>query len=413
MKLKLSKKKKIILLVVLVLIVAVVALKACGGSEEAGALPTATIPLTKQDMEETLTLKAPLEGTESVEVVSRLHYEVLDLRVKEGDHVQKGQILAVLNQETLSDEVERAEDALKLATLQYEENLDNSQREYEKAVQSRDDAQKRYDRLNTLFEEGGESLENLEAAASTLADAQRAVDAFSVKNGQVVGDESARKQLEIDRKALDQKKQDLEECEIESPIDGTVTRVNIKVGRFADDTDDDKPMFVIENVGQLQMQVSVSEFDIAKVKEGQTVKIGADILGKDTVDGVVARISPTGEAKGDGTNERVIPTIIQVTGEDARLIAGITASATIQIAQAQGVFVVPVGAVVENPDGSCQVYRVSAQNTIEIIPVTIGLETDVALEVQSDSLREGDQIVVAPNAGMTEGMPVTVPAAAQ
>ena len=72
------------------------------------------------------------------------------------------------------------------------------------------------------------------------------------------------------------------------------------------------------------------EYDIARVQEGQNVVISADILGGDTVEGVVSRISPTGEQSTTGT-ERVIPTVIDVTGSNDKLIAGINAKAEIQI----------------------------------------------------------------------------------
>ena len=65
---------------------------------------------------------------------------------------------------------------------------------------------------------------------------------------------------------------------LKSEIDGTVVRVNSKVGQFADKVEDDKPIFSIENLDQLELEVKISEFSIGKVKEGQKALIGADIL---------------------------------------------------------------------------------------------------------------------------------------
>ena len=101
------------------------------------------------------------------------------------------------------------------------------------------------------------------------------------------------------------KRQQLENAEIKSPIDGTVVRVNTKVGRFADTTENDVPLFVIENLDVLEMKINVSEYSIGQIKKGQEAVITADILNGREVKGVVTDISPTGEEKGGGSTERV------------------------------------------------------------------------------------------------------------
>jgi RND family efflux transporter MFP subunit len=178
------------------------------------------------------------------------------------------------------------------------------------------------------------------------------------------------------------------------------------VGRFADETDDDKPMFVIENIDKLQMKVLVNETDIAKVEVGQKVEITADILDGESVEGVVSRISPTGESKDTNSTERVIPVYIEVVGTNEKLIAGITAKATIHIAKAEQALTVPYEAVSELEDGSTVVYVVNEDNTIQIVPVTIGLETDLLIQIQEGELTEGQQIVLNPSLALTEGMTV-------
>ena len=204
----------------------------------------------------------------------------------------------------------------------------------------------------------------------------------------------------------------MEECQITSPIDGTITRVNIKLGRFADETDDSKPMFVVENIDQLEMEVLVSEYDIGKIEIGQPVTITADILKEDSVTGVVDRISPTGEEK-TGTSERVIPITIKITGDSKNLIAGINAKAEILIAESKDVLILPLECLRENVDGSVSVLRLNQENKIEEISVTTGVENDLNVEVFSDMLQEGDNIIVSPTADLTEGMTATDPALSQ
>lgn len=99
---------------------------------------------------------------------------------------------------------------------------------------------------------------------------------------------------------------------MKSPITGTVVRVNSKVGQFADKPEDEKPMFIVENLDNLEMEIAVSEYSISKVRVGQKAQIDADILNGKSEEGEVVSISPTGEEKGGGSSERVVPATIRI-----------------------------------------------------------------------------------------------------
>lgn len=388
----LSKKKKILIAVAGLIIVAVGAKVAFGGNKEPEGMMVNTSFIEKQDMEEVLKLKAVLEGTESTEVVSKLHYEVKQLLVKEGDKVKKGQLLAVLDSSDLTEQISLSKGEQTLLQMQQKELLEDRQVEYDKAKED-------YDDIKALFDINA-------ASQSELDDAKRKLDDISVKDGIAVLTDAEKQKMDNMNRKISIEAETLEDCQIRSMIDGTVTRVNTKVGRFADETDDDKPMFVIENIDKLQMKVLVNETDISKVKIGQNVDITAGILDGESVEGVVTRISPTGESKDANSTQRIIPVYIEVVGKNEKLIAGITAKATIHIAKADQALTVPYEAVSELEDGSTVVYTVKEDNTIHIVPVTIGLETDLLIEVQESELTEGQQIVLNPSLALTDGMTV-------
>ncbi len=376
-----------------------------GGKD--GGIPVTVAAVEQKDLRESVSLKAPLEGTETVEIVSNLHYEITAIHVKEGDRVQKGQVLAVLDSEAMADEIGSAQDALAMAQAQYEDSVRSQQQQYEQAVQALQTAQNAAERTAALFEVGGVSAEEQEQAQSALAEAQAAIKGFSVKDGKVQGSASELKSIETARNALVRKQEALSDGKIISPIDGTVTRVNINVGRFADETDDNKPMFVVENLQQLQMKVNVSEYDIADIQAGQKAEITADVLKGQTVSGVVDRVSPTGELKEGSSAERVIPTVIRLTESNEALIAGINAKAEIIIEEVQNVLAVPIEAVADNGDGTGTVMRVKEDSTVETLSVKLGLETDLEIEVISDALQVGDQLLLNRD-GIIDGMTVTI-----
>jgi HlyD family secretion protein len=406
---QMSGKRKALLIagIVVALLVVKIALGLRGVASAAGSFVT-TADVAKKDIEESLTLKAPLEGSESVEVVSRLHYEVLELMVKEGDRVKKDQPLAILDSADLALGIEKAQDTLDIAVFQQEEQLKKLQQEYKKVQQDLAEAKRQHELTKALVAQGAASEEELKRAESQLETLEQAAASYNVKDGKVINEPSQIKQLEIYRKNLEQAQEEFEKSLILSPIDGTVTRVNIKVGRFADDTDDNKPMFVIENLDNLQMKAMVSEYDIAKVSLGQEVEVSAEILKGETVKGVVSRISPTGELKSVNSTERVIPIQIDITQTNEKLIAGITAKAKIMINQAKDVLVVPIDALLQKEDGSVVVLKVGADQTIEAIPVTLGVENDLEVQVQGDGLAQGDKVILTPTEALTPGMKVTV-----
>ena len=368
-----------------------------------------TTPLSKGEVVEMLSVSGPVQGTDSVEVVSNLHAEILELPVREGDRVEKDQLLATLDDKDAQKEVDIAQNDYDLAVSTYKDKQLEAENGYAKAKQDYVTAKANYDRNLILFQGGSISQVDLETSSNAMNDAHRAMSVYTLKDGKPVANESYALQIEKAAFELDQKREALKNTRVTSPIAGTVVRVNCKVGRFADKTDDDKPMFIIDNLDVLEMKINVSEYSIGKVAIGQPVEISADILNGETVKGEVTAISPTGEEKGNGSTERVIPTTIRIIDQNTRLIAGITAKAKIELQKAEDAWVVPISALIQRPDGTMAVACVD-QNTVKLIGVTTGVESDIQVEVipaEDGALTEGMQIIEAPSEMITDGMTVT------
>ena len=406
-----TKKQKLIAGGSTLLLLFIISRIACGGSKQTAPV-VAAAPLAKGDVTAVLSLSGPVSGTESADVVSNLHAEVLQIMVKEGDRVKKGQILALIDSSDAQKAVDIAQNSYDLAVSEYNENIRDTQHKYEKAVQDYNTAKLNYDRNKVLFDAGDISSADLEAAGNTLKDAAREKDSFTVEKGKAMPDKSYELKVKSAQFELEQKKKDLENAEVKSPITGTVVRVNSKVGQFADKPEDEKPMFIVENLDNLEMEIAVSEYSISKVRVGQKAQIDADLLNGKSEEGEVVSISPTGEEKGGGSSERVVPATIRIAGGASNgLIAGITAKASLVTGEAKGVFTVPQTALVTGEDGSLSVAVVnSSDNTVHMVPVTTGVESDLSVEVnavEEGALTEGMMIVTSP-AGLTEGMAVTL-----
>ena len=404
---KKTHKKKIMVAVAALAILGIAGMKLFNGGTD--MIPVVdTVRPVRKTIQNRLTVTGPVSGTDSVDVVSNLHAEILEIPVKEGDKVIKGQTLAVLDDSDVKREAEIARNDYDLAVSTCNEKNKEARNGYAKAVQDLKTAQDNYNRTKALYDGGSVPLVDLETAENGLHDAEREKDAYTVKNGSAVADDSYRLQIEKAKFDYEKAKEQLDNTVLKAPIDGTVVRVNTKVGRFADKMENDAPLFVIENLDNLELEIKVSEYTIGKVAVGQEAEISADILNGETVHGEVISISPTGEEKGGGSSERVIPTKIRVTDQDTKLIAGITARASIVLEESENALTVPVSAVMEK-DGTNYVQEIS-DGTVSWVPVDIGVEGDVEMEiipVEGSSLDENSVLIAEPGEQYTDGMAVT------
>ena len=350
-----SKKKMIITIAaVLIVMTALGAFISTRGTEKLTPVSVGSVEI--MDIEETVAIRGAIQGSESADVNAAVNYKITAINVKEGDQVTKDQVLATLDVKDIQDQYNRAALALR-----------ESRRAYEAA--------------ETLYNEGAMSRE-----------------------------EYLRLKAAYDSDSLNLSTYDIgDKRNIKSPISGTVTRVNVNVGKYATDTERGQPMFVIENLEDLQMKVRISEYDISKVKVGQTVTITADVLGNDSVTGLVSSISPTGEDKDASSSEKVIPVVINVDRGDKNLIAGVTARAVILIDRKAGAATVSIDAIAQDPEtGKDMVFVVDEGGLLRKVPVELGLETNIYVEVLGGALKAGELVVLAPAFDMEDGMKVLV-----
>lgn len=352
--------------------------------------------VTTRDIEETLLVEGPVSGSETAEVTSALNNKILQINVKEGDYVTKGQVLAVLDSTDIQNEISQAQQKLELSKLTTDETVRQQQTNYDNAVITMNEAKRVLDQSQSLLEAGAISEDEFILAKQAYEKAVVAVDGFHTVNGKVVPTESQKKSISLDSNAIALKQNDIEKTLIKSPINGTVTRVNARLGRYAADTENKAAMFVIEDLVNLNVKVRVGEQQIGKIKLGQQVTISSNILGKQTLAGVVDSIAPSGENKDASGTKKVIPVTIKITEKSDVLIPGVTAKSKIMIASKKGIKAVPSEAVHADLEGNNHyVYRVLEDNTVKKVPVQINLQDAFYTEIMSDELKEGDKIVLS------------------
>lgn len=405
---KKGKKKWIFLGVFLLLLLFVIKNLLFPG--KAQGLMVSTEELKKGNIEEKLSVSGPVSGTESQHVTSDLHAKVKEILVKEGDKVSAGQLLAKLDPRDVNEALEAAKTQVDLAKAGKADAEKNLKADYEKAKTALSNAELDFQRKKSLYESGDIAQSDYEQAESALKDAKAGIGTFKVGAKGVQVSDTYDLQIKSAEEALEKAQNAANSAEIHAPIAGTITRVNVKVGQFADNLTENKPIFTIENLDQLELAINVSEYSIGKVSLGQKVSITADILGDESLTGEVSSISPTGEEKGTTSSERVIPIKVRIEGDKKSLISGITAKADIVLSEAKDVFVVPLGAVYTGENGKSEMQFV-VNGKIHIIPVKTGVESDVSVEVspleKDAAFTAGAHFVTTPDPSLSEGTEVT------
>lgn len=403
------KKHKIGVLIVTILILVV-----CFGiysllnSEPIPSLTVAVDSVKVLDIEQTVNVKGNIVSVNSAKVNSLLNYEIVSILVTEGQKVKKGDTLAILSSKSLDDELILSKQRLDLSKLNLEDTLKRSQDSYEDALLTLENAEKAYNNTLALYQSGGSSQDEVIRAQSGLTSAQNLISTFNIKNGKVVPTSSQLKSIELEETTYKNRQKSYEDLKITSPIDGSVTRVNAKVGELANASISSDGMFLIEDIDNLIMKVMVSEFDISRILESQQARITSDVLGENIILGVVSKISPSAQAQSPTSSEMVIPVEIQINPTTQRLISGVNGKAVILVDSRTNVLSVPVDSVLQIEDGSYIVLKVDANHILSSIPVELGLEGNFYSQITKSDLKEGDKLVLSPDLSMVDGTLVAI-----
>lgn len=159
-----------------------------------------------------------------------------------------------------------------------------------------------------------------------------------------------------------------------APFSGTVARVGIKAGEStgslsAEGTTSGTITLISEN--DYEVTLKAPEISVAKLRVGQDVAITLDAYGKDVVfPGKITSINPA-ETIVDGVP--VYETKVSFINRDERIRSGMTATATIVVAQKENVVMVPVYVVTANEDGVASVMIDTGDGASEQRVVTLGL----------------------------------------
>lgn len=345
---------------------ALLALAACSSEPHTVAAAPETVrglqlaTVQRATIPDSLEAVGTLQAAQTSQLASQIMGNIVEMRVKEGDQVRRGEVLAVL------------EDAQPRAAVQRATAAENAaQQEIVAADSDYALAEATFKRYQDLYNKKSVSPQEFDEvkAREQAASARRQL---------------ARAGLAQAQAALSQAQTMLGYTQLRAPFDGVVTEKRADPGTLASPG---MSLLVVEDQRRFRLEASVDEGDIHLVKLGQSVPVTLDSLPGAQFSGRVAQIVPAADPASRSFIVKVeLPA-------DSHLRSGLFGRAHIARGQRQGILL-PRSAVVER--GQLQgVYVVGEDRVATLRYITLGQAAGEQVEALS-GLQGGERVVAAP-----------------
>ncbi|MFW2491789.1 efflux RND transporter periplasmic adaptor subunit [Clostridium chromiireducens] len=435
----LSKKVKILICIVIVAAVTLLLMKLQTSSVKAGINCTV---LSKGNIMNCINVSGVVKSSASSNVYSTLDNKIIEVRVKVGDKVKAGDILAVLDAGDLEKDIEQAQATTTANEANAKMELNATKKEYENtqylynnnlnaeiknaeesvgsAKLNFEDKEKIYKYNEMLLQYGEISEQELKQKKIDFENAKSEYDKAVVvlENAKVKALQeldTAKNNYEkaqtnynnnSERIALEKQQRNLEKCQIKATIDGTVTSVNAVVGNPGSGN-----LFKIEDLDNIEINASIKEIDRAGIKVGQKAEIKTDSTGDTLIYGEVVSISPTANTseisatteKSQLTNANTgagFEAKIKISEPNESIYVGMSTRANIILSERSDIYTISYDSIVENDDGkSLYIAEKSDENEyiVKELPINTGLESDSNVEISGEGISDGTIIIDDPS----------------
>jgi HlyD family secretion protein len=369
-------KRLLLILGVIAVIVAVPLLQARFG--RGSALEVQVEKLEPRSIESSVLASGRLVHEEEVKLTTEEIGKVTAIYVEEGQHVTKGQLVLQIDDQRHRAAVEQQEALVRMQEI---------------AIQRQ---QLQVDNLRTQWERTRQVHERNLIDEDTFVNATNALEVAEVDL------RSSRESLSQARAQLEQAQDRLAKTSAYSPIDGTVTSLDIKVGETAISSSTNIPgssLMTIANPLSIHTEVNVDEADIASVEVGQRAEVFAIAYPDDPVEGVVDSIAISAKVA-EGQQGLSFAVKIRLLDHNVSLRPGMSCRAEIFTATKNAVLAAPIQAVIVEEDleldETTRYAFVNRNGVAERVTVEVGLSDDTYQEITS-GLKAGDEVVTGPD----------------
>jgi HlyD family secretion protein len=345
------------------------------------------------DIRELVTATGTMNAVVTVLVGTQVSGTIRELHVDFNSPVKKGQLLARIDPSMQEAKVEQAR-----------ANLQSAGANVEKAGAALLDAQRTLERNRTLFAKNFIARSDVDTAETNHLSAAAQVRVVKA-------------QVEQARAALLLEETNLRYTRILSPVDGIVISRNVDIGQTVAASFQTPTLFnIAQDLARMQIDTSVDEADIGRIRVGQPVQFSVDAYPLMTFDGKVAEIrnAPT-------TVQNVVTytVIIKVDNPEHKLKPGMTANVSIVTDTRTGVLKIPNAALrfrwtadkatgrqsaptaAKKPEAASgaearpvQSLWVLERNKPRRVQATLGISDGNFTEIRGGDLKEGDNVIL-------------------
>ncbi len=305
-----KKKKRIryLLIALGVLLVLVIVGKKAGWFGKSTEIKVSTDFVTKKTITETVSANGKIQPEVEVKISPDVSGEIMELDVKEGEHVKKGDLLAKINPDFYLSGFDKSAAAVNAAKA----NLATTKSSLTTVESQYVAAKATYDRNKTLFDSGVISASEWDAAKSAYEVALAAVE------GAKENVKASEYTVISSQASLTESKNEVTKTSVYAPVSGTISVLNVEKGERVVGTSQfsGTEMMRIADLKEMEVNVSVNENDIVRVKIGDTASIEVDAYLNRKFKGIVTEIS---NSANNVTSATASTSIDQVTNFDVKI----------------------------------------------------------------------------------------------
>lgn len=352
-----------------------------------------TAPIVRGTAIDAVYATATVEALDRVTVKAKVAGSVGELKVREGDVVKKGDLLAVIDSPTLKYQLDRGKAEQWAATQQA-----SSTSPQIAAVEAQ--AKMTEASLKTARDER-DRLDKLVASGSMpRAELDRAVNNVAMLEAQLASQRAQARALKIDlmakstgqNAAVSELAARLADAEVRSPMDGVVLQRQVDPGELVPQNG---VMFKIGDVSRLILECSVDEADIGRLSVGKKAAVSLYAFPKRAFHGQVFEILPDADRAKKSF-------LVKVRLEDAPagMRSGMSAEVNIVVDEHPNALLAPAEAI----DATSSAFVVEDDHVAKRA-LTVGIRDMLRVEVLAGA-SEGEQVVIAGADGLKPGMRV-------
>jgi len=409
------KSKKILLYVFIIAAVALIVLvigKKKGWFGNEIKIKVAVEKSGVRDIVEVITANGKVQPETEVKISPEVSGEIVELNVKEGDFVQKGDLLVKIRPDNYISVLNGAEASVNSSKAR----LNQADA---RLIQSKQD----FDRNKNLWEKKAISDADFEQVSSTYTSA-------------LAEKEAAKYAVESAQAYMKEAQENLRKTSIYAPMTGTVSMLNVELGERVLGTNmmSGTEMLRIADLNRMEVEVEVNENDIVKVHLADTALIEIDAYLGRKFKGLVSEIPVSAKSTGlttdQVTNFNVKILVLSQSYSDLvdnknkyPMRPGMSATSDIQTNRKFGIFTIPLQSVTTRPDtlkivqdttlvkkddenvskkkNELLVAFVSKDGKAVMKTVTTGIQDDKYIEIIS-GLDKDDEVITAPYSAISK-----------